>query len=378
MLKKAKNPQNIWSFQKKAVPLRPNMRIRARKSVEYLLNDITWYKMNRSLNVFFGLVVCGGLIAGLFIWTKRSVSDECVFNPHDFYNSIGGSSYSTGSSSVVSGATDGGWTVPMRSSSSMFRHRGASSYAPAYSAPNSPIASSPYRLDASASPLYTTSSATMKSFGGGNAMGGGVSMSGGAVRSAGGSVSMSGGAVSGSFASSPLASSPLASNLSPLASSPVAITDPAAAAASYDGIGNTTNGPRGMRGRRNGGPSGFGNDWWRWLDDWYNLENGNTLWGPQNADGTWCLTYWDLQKAYQEWCAYMESKGMAGALPSEDVWIAWFMNSEGNPYEGTNGRFQYVPVGDALPLLLIALLYALLVFMKSKKNQGLTSNNIVF
>ena len=331
--------------------------------------------MNRSLNVFFGLVVCGGLIAGLLIWTKRSVSDECVFNPHDFYNSVGGSSYSTGSSSVVSGATDGGWTVPMRSSSSMFRHRGASSYAPAYSAPNSPIASSPYRLDASASPLYTTSSATMKSFGGGNAMGGGVSMSGGAVSSAPIAYSQS--------PNSLIASSPITYSPSPIASSPVVNNQASgmeqyAAASTYDGVGNTTNGPRGMRGRRNGGPSGFGNDWWRWLDDWYNLENGNTLWGTQNADGTWCLTYWDLQKAYQEWCDYMESKGMAGALPSEDVWIAWFMNSEGNPYEGTNGRFQYVPVGDALPLLLIALLYALLVFMKSKKNQGLTSNNIVF
>ena len=328
--------------------------------------------MNRSLNVFFGLVVCGGLIAGLLIWTKRSVSDECVFNPHDFYNSVGGSSYSTGSSSVVSGATDGGWTVPMRSSSSMFRRSGVSSYAPAYSAPNSPIASSLYRLDASASPLYTTSSATMKSFGGGNAMGGGVSMSGGAVSSA-----------PIAYSQSPIASSPITYSPSPIASSPVVNNQASgmeqyAAASTYDGIGNTTNAPRGMRGRRNGGPSGFGNDWWRWLDDWYNLENGNTLWGTQNADGTWCLTYWDLQKAYQEWCAYMESKGMAGALPSEDVWIAWFMNSEGNPYEGTKGRFQYVPVGDALPLLLIALLYALLVFMKSKKNQGLTSNNIVF
>ena len=113
--------------------------------------------MNRSLNVFFGLVVCGGLIAGLLIWTKRSVSDECVFNPHDFYNSVGGSSYSTGSSSVVSGATDGGWTVPMRSSSSMFRRSGVSLYAPAYSAPNSPIASSPNGPIASSPITYTSS-----------------------------------------------------------------------------------------------------------------------------------------------------------------------------------------------------------------------------
>jgi hypothetical protein len=150
-----------------------------------------------------------------------------------------------------------------------------------------------------------------------------------------------------------------------IASSPVTITDPAAAA-SYEGIGNTTGGPRGIRGRQNGGPSSFGNDWWKWLDNQYNTEDNTMPWGSQNADGTWCLTYWDLKNAYQAWCDYMRSTGMAGALPSEDVWIAWFMNSEGSPYEGNNGFFQYVPIGDTLPLLAIALLYALILAIKSK------------
>ncbi len=322
--------------------------------------------MNRSLNVFFGLVVCGGLIAGLFIWTKRSVPDECVFNPHDFYNSIGGSSYSTGSSSVVSGATDGGWTVPMRSSSSMFRRSGVSSYAPAYSAPNSPIASSPYRLDASASPLYTTSSATMKSFGGGNAMGGGVSMSGGAVSSA-----------PIAYSQSPIASSPITYSPSPIASSPVVNNQASgmeqyAAASTYDGIGNTTNGPRGIRGRQNSGEGEdpwFAQSWLNWLD--WQYKNGAANWGTE-TDGVWGMTIYDARAAYDAWCEYMTSKGMAGTLPSFDDWLVWFMASENDPYAGRFGdSFRFVPIGDTLPLLVIVLLYALFLAIKSSSLKSL-------
>ena len=315
--------------------------------------------MNRNLSVFWGLVLCVGMIGGLIVLSQRGESGSDNGNPNEFYNSSSSRTYSHVSSSA---AVADGVGVPMSSTSAM--RRGSSFvYAPAYTAPNSPIASSPNGPIASSPITYTSSSAMTKSFGSG--MGAGVSMSGGAVRSTGGSVSMSGGAVSGSFASSPtnlLASSP--TNL--LASSPVTITDPAAAAASYEGIGNTTGGPRAIRGRQNGGPSSFGNDWWKWLDNQYNTEDNTMPWGSQNADGTWCLTYWDLKNAYQAWCDYMRSKGMAGALPSEDVWIAWFMNSEGSPYEGSNGFFQYVPIGDTLPLLVIALLYALSLAIKSK------------
>ena len=332
--------------------------------------------MNRSLNVFFGVLVCVGLIVGLFVWTKRSMSDSDKLNPYDFYNSVAGATYSVGGSGGV-GMADGGLSVPMHGGRSMFRHRGASSYAPAYTAPNSLIASSPNGPIASSPITYTSSSAMTKSFGGGNAMGGSVSMSGGAVSSSHNSPIAS--SPSGLLASSPnslIASSPITSspNFSIYASQSMG-SEVYSAAGIYAGMGTNDGTARGIRGRQNGGPSSFGNDWWKWLDNQYNTEDNTMPWGSQNADGTWCLTYWDLKNAYQAWCDYMRSKGMAGALPSEDVWIAWFMNSEGNPYEGNNGWFQYVPVGDALPLLLIALLYALLVFIKSKKSQVLTSNS---
>lgn len=321
--------------------------------------------MNRSLNVFFGLVVCGGLIAGLLIWTKRSVSDECVFNPHDFYNSVGGSSYSTGSSSVVSGATDGGWAVPMRSSSSMFRHRGASLYAPAYFAPNSPIASSPYRLDASASPLYTTSSATMKSFGGGNAMGG-VSMSGGAVSSA-----------PIAYSQSPIALSPITYSPSPIASSPVVNNQASgmeqyAAASTYDGIGTTTNGPRGIRGKQKVGPGagsgggGLAGSWMEWFYR-YGIDHGTDVYDEETKTHTYSFTWYQLQDAYQHYLNEFWD-GMwtpTNGAPSIYEWLEWLEGGGdgGYGYEGNFYRWQ--PIGDVWPLLVIALLYALILAIKS-------------
>ena len=317
--------------------------------------------MNRSLNVFFGLVVCGGLIAGLLIWTKRSVSDECVFNPHDFYNSIGGSSYSTGSSSVVSGATDGGWTVPMRSSSSMFRRSGVSLYAPAYTAPNSPIALSPNGPIASSPITYTSSSAMTKSFGGGNAMGGGVSMSGGAVRSTGGSVSMSAGGGISSPISLPSREGTGVGINSLIASSPVAIVDPAAAAAStYDGIGNTTNGPRGIRGRRNGG---IYDSWLEWLYR-YGVGYGTGT-GDEENGYTYTFNIYQLNAAYEAFCAYYDE--MWGTTPPDfDTWYAWFLKSGEDGYNYKNANFKWQPIGDAWSLLAIVLLYALVMIFRKK------------
>lgn len=333
--------------------------------------------MNRSLNVFFGLVVCGGLIAGLLIWTKRSVSDECVFNPHDFYNSVGGSSYSTGSFSVVSGATDGGWTVPMRSSSSMFRHRGASSYAPAYSAPSSPIASSPYRLDASASPLYTTSSATMKSFGGGNAMGGGVSMSGGAVSSA--PIAYSQSPIA--YSQSPIALSSITYSPSPIASSPVVNNQASGmeqyAAASYEGIGNTTSGPRGIRGRLrlpgsggSGSDDGFADDWLVWM-----AKNAGSY--VTSGEDGYGFDIYKLKTVYDAWLSgWMLQSGLSeDDAPSFDDFLTWFWSNEGNhtyTWVDQYGNDQttslyWVPMGDIWPLLVIALLYALFMVINSKR-----------
>ena len=318
--------------------------------------------MNRSLNVFFGVLVCVGLIVGLFVWTKRSMSDSDKLNPYDFYNSVAGATYSVGGFGGV-GMADGGLTVPMRSSSSMFRYRGASSYAPAYTAPNSLIASSPNGPIASSPITYTSSSATMKSFGGGNAMGGGVSMSGGAVSSAHNSPIAS--SPSGLLASSPnslIASSPITSspNFSIYATQSMG-SEVYSAAGIYAGMGTNDGTARGVRGRQNSdnAPS-VSDSWLIWLSQ-------HTNFGTQ-GEGGWYFDQYQLYKAWQEYCAKWNVT--MGPCPTWEQWLAWFAGGGSHTWGSGENQFNahFVPIGSVLPLLLVALLYALLVFIKSKKN----------
>ena len=326
--------------------------------------------MNRSLNVFFGVLVCVGLIVGLFVWTKRSMSDSDKLNPYDFYNSVAGATYSVGGSGGV-GMADGGLSVPMHGGRSMFRHRGASSYAPAYTAPNSLIASSPNSPIASSPITYTSSSAMTKSFGGGNAMGGSVSMSGGAVSSAPNSPIAS--SPSGLLASSPnslIASSPITSSPSfSFYGTQTMGTEVYSGAGIYAGIGNTTSGSRGIRGRQNGG---IYDSWLEWLYR-YGWEYGSSSGDAENGY-TYSFTDSQMLDAYNAFCEYWD-KQWGGEPPKFEVWLAWLQGAGegGLGYKGNTYRWQ--PIGEVWSLLVIALLYALLAFIKSKKSQGLTSNN---
>ena len=318
--------------------------------------------MNRNLNVFWGLVLCVGMIVGLTVLTHRSVSESDYGNPNEFYNSSSARTYSHVSSSA---AVADGVGVPMRSTSSM--RRGSSFvYAPAYTTPNSPIASSPNGPIASSPISYTSSSATAKSFGSG--IGAGVSMSGGAVRSAGGSVSMSGGSISSPISlpsregtgvgfNSLIALSPT----SPITSSPIVITDPAQAAASYEGIGNTTGGPRGIRGRFNA-PPGMGGEegdsegssyeaWleWMWRHGW--------RFGTETGENTWYFNSDQSRAAFEAWylsvygIPYDESNALTPPEFTYDEWLQWISGT--HTYNG----YTFTPVGDILPLIMMALAY---------------------
>ena len=326
--------------------------------------------MNRSLNVFFGVLVCVGLIVGLFVWTKRSMSDSDKLNPYDFYNSVAGATYSVGGSGGV-GMADGGLSVPMHGGRSMFRHRGAFSYAPAYTAPNSLIASSPNGPIASSPITYTSSSAMTKSFGGGNAMGGSVSMSGGAVSSSPNSPIAS--SPSGLLASSPnslLASSPITSSPSfSFYATQSMGSEVYSAAGIYAGMGTNDGTARGIRGRQNGG---IYDSWLEWLCRYG--SNYGTRTGDDKNGYTYSFTDSQMYTAYEEFCKYWDD--MWGTKPPTfDQWLAWLKGGgdAGYGYEGNFYRWQ--PIGEAWSLLVIALLYALVLFVKSKKSQGLTSNS---
>jgi hypothetical protein len=316
--------------------------------------------MNRNLNVFWGLVLCVGMIGGLIVLSRRGESGSKNGNPNEFYNSSSARTYSHVSSSA---AVADGVGVPMSSTSAM--RRGSSFvYAPAYTAPNSPIASSPAGPIASSPITYTSSSAMTKSFGSG--MGAGVSMSGGAVRSTGGSVSMSAGGGISSPISLPSREGTGVGINSLIASSPVAITDPAAAAASYEGIGNTTGGPRGIRGRQKSGYTPTVEESWLiWLSQ-------HTSSFGSSGEGGWYFDQYQLKAAWEAYCASWNIT--MGPCPTWEQWRDWFMGSGGSHTWGSGeGAFtaHFVPLGDVWSLLVIALLYALFLAIKSSSLKSL-------
>ena len=322
--------------------------------------------MRFRLSIFVGLVLCVVLLAayGLF---HRTIDSRDGWRPNAVYSNVGGSSYSTTTFSGVSSSANGlgAPAVSMRGSNSMLRRRAVSSYAPAYVAPSS-FANSQYPIGGTASsgvaPVYTTSSATAKSFGSGNAVSG-VYMSGGSVRATHSQSSI--GSSQSSIANIQL---PIANIQSPTANTQLPISNiQSPIASNYQGIGNTTiGGPRAMRGRQNLG-----------IDDDNNVEDTWLNWlammGKQyghEENGVWVYDIYDLRSAYDAYCASWNF-GM-GKKPTWDEWLDWFMGSEGDPYwwdDGDNNKygFSYVPVGDFMPLIVFAFLY--LVFMVYRRRQ---------
>ena len=317
--------------------------------------------MKLNINVLIGCALCVVLI-GVFGALNRTADSRDDWRPSEAYSRVGGSAYSAVSYSAASSSADG-LSVPavsMRGGNSMFRRRTVFSYAPAYSAPTSLIASSPYHLGASASnsaasALYTTSSATAKSFGSGNALSG---------------VSMSGGAVRATNSQSPVSNSQLsiANIQSPIAYTQLPTTEvQSPIAANYQGIGNTTiGGPRGMRGRQNGGPATNTGGWLNWL-----VLNG---YGTQGADGIWGLDVYELRRAYDAYVdAWNPTMGGNNQPPTWDEWLSWFMGSEDSPYGWTGdggdsySYYKFVPIGDVMPFLLLALLYTIALIIRRRK-----------
>ena len=324
--------------------------------------------MRFRLSIFVGLVLCVVLLAayGLF---HRTIDSRDGWRPNAVYSNVGGSSYSTTTFSGVSSSANGlgAPAVSMRGSNSMLRRRAVSSYAPAYVAPSS-FANSQYPIGGTASssvaPVYTTSSATAKSFGSGNAVSG-VSMSGGSVRA-----THSQSSITNSQLSIANIQLPIANIQSPTANTQLPISNiQSPIASNYQGIGNTTtNGPRAMRGRQNAAPTDNGYaSWLRWLDmygsgyaDGYDDETGTYTYSEQAA--------WD---AYVEWynSVYGCNPGeYTGSNPEVtwEMWLGWFKSNNGS-HQGNDGWHNFVPVGDYLPLLFMALLYVAYIFIRRRE-----------
>ena len=331
--------------------------------------------MSKNVNVFIGVLLCA-VLCGTFVWLSSS-GDESSWSPNDIYNEVQGAGsvggYATTSATFSGPSNEGGVALPMSSSS--MRARSSYKYAGAYSgasyAPlaSSPLASSPLTYGAApGAGLYTTSSAEVKSFGGG---GNGGAMSNGRSNSGLSNPSLQGGAGVGI---SPIAystarrggmSSVAGDDLAMMAAeNPVmAMTNAASVGmgnAVYAGMGYTTMNyygtasygvGRGMQGRRNA--NGIGGNV---LNDWIMSLIGDTENGFMYEDGG--IYYFDentLRGLYNEAIAN-------GELPTGVTWeqfLSWF--------EGKSDIYQFPIPDGAWFLCLLALGYTLYIIYRRKK-----------
>ena len=358
--------------------------------------------MKKNVNVFIAVllvaVLCGGVI-----WLQTADEEKLGWNIHDSYGDTpsysGGAAYTN---ATFAGPSAGEGGVMPLSSSSALRARTSYSYAGAYSGASSspianslsPIANSLTASSPSGAGLYTTSSKTFNSYGGGG--NGGAAM-GSAMR---GGVSTSQPAVGGSIAYAPSPISYTTSRRQAMPSSgdnpammaaenPVVAMANAANAANagmntsfYGGMYATADyssadygqysgmfggGSRmGVRGRQNG--ADLTDSWFEWMLDWLMANNG-----PINDGSGWYFNDDYLDALYAAFLARWEAGGFVGVQPPTQAdFEAWFLAGVGE----SGGKFSenniyWAPVGDILPLLLIALLYILFVTIKSKSLKSL-------
>ena len=364
---------------------------------------------SNQVSILVVLVLC--LAMGGFLYIMDRSSDEAMgWTPSELYSELGARSYEGSSFSDVTfsgGGNSDGVAVSMRNGSFSLRTRTrhASSLTP-----NSPIASSSNnlpslqggdggRLSSSGSLIgHMTSSAEFHSFGGGS------NMTMGSYTSSSNNLISSSPAI-GSYSQLPIASnlgSSVAINLPslqggdggrPVISAEQALISTSSSAsglfdstmssygvATYDQTvyGSYGSRPSGVRGKQNASGDDdepwFGKAWWQWLDWQYNEDRNNYSGGYGTyKDGTWYFSHQDAYAAYEAWCDYMVSKGMVNYedLPSLDDWMNWFMQSKGNAYSGTYGRYEFVPLGNILPLVLMALMYMIVLFVKRNKTAQL-------
>ena len=363
--------------------------------------------MNRNVNVFIGVILCA-LLCGCFVWLF-SVSEEDTWKPNEIYDQLHATSYSASYTNVnYSVSSNGGLALTM-SPSSALRRRAVSSYAGAYSgASYAPLASSPLTYGAaSGAGLHLTSSAEFKSFGGGGNGGAAMSYSQSPIanrqsNSGSFSPSLQGGAGVGSI--SPIAystarrgemSSATGDNpVQMMAEQPtMAMTSTAGMANGFYGgysamdysstatysstsdygqyTGMFGGGSRmGVRGRfnapGNNGATGY-DSWLLWLKSLgYNFGD--------NTDGNnYTFT---TDQSYAAFCAWYKAQTGKDYDPNNPLvvpeftyedWLAWIASGTDGMHNFQGWTFQFLtPVGDILPLLLLALLYVLFLVVKSK------------
>lgn len=351
--------------------------------------------MKSNFNIFILLFVC--LLVGS-IWhvvhVCMNMSSTVDNNPGNVTQLLGGEAdgeakssspftnvtFSGGSSSDNAFSLNGLRRQTMSSTSRM-KAKSAFSYArmSETASPNSLIASSPQ--SGSTSPIgHMTSDAQYHSFGGGGNMGSSpIAYSQSPIAYSSSPVIYNQSPIT--FSQLPIANNLLASSSAGNGAEEVMVAaeqsfsmasasyiSPFASSYAYNSYGvasyGATSNPNRLGGRQNAPSTGLGNSWLNWLDNYYS----NTLkwWDEDKGNGDSATLDW--QAAHSAYLAMLESWNYTmGDPPTWEEFEAWLWKSKGTWYEKNGHNYTYVPVGNVLPLLLMAILYAIILFVKRNK-----------
>ena len=340
--------------------------------------------MKTNVNLFIALILCA-VIGGALYFLARPSQESLGWNPDEMYGDLSRSAYSGSAftNATFSGSSNvGGVALSMQGGSLSSRTRAKSSRPitnqyPIANSP-SPIANTQSPIANGPSPIaYMTSGAEYRSFGGGG--NGNMGTAGTFRTNTQSPISNSQLPISNiqlpiANNPSPISNSqlPIANHPSPIANSQLPIANNPSAmfgyelkttfgTASYETYSMlpTRNNVRGRQ-RTGNGPT-VEDSWLIWL------SQHASDYGTSGEDG-WYFDQYQLKQAWVEYCAKWNVT--MGKCPTWEEWLAWFMGDGGSHTWGSGDNVfnaYFVPVGDMLPLLLIALLYMIILFVKRNK-----------
>ena len=338
---------------------------------------------SNQISIFIVLIL-SVVIGGLLYFLERSSDEDLGWSPNEMYGELGARSYdgSSFTNATLSGASNGGVALSMPHTSFSLRTRvSPTTYSPLpISNSQSPIANGP-------SPIaYMTSGAEYRSFGGG---GNGNMGSAGTFRaSAQSPIANSQSPIA--YTPSPIAysPSPISNTPSPISNTPATVAsgnNPAGlfsyalqtsyGTASYEAmnyyanngnrINNRFNAPPGMSGEEGDDDGSAYESWLHWMSihGWkFGTQNGDNTWDYDN-EATWNAFLVWYKSVYGK--DYKPDDPMTPPEFTYEEWLKWF-TSNGGSHNYDGWTFNFTPVGDVLPLIILAILYAAFLIMKRR------------
>ena len=354
---------------------------------------------SNQVSILVVLVLC--LAMGGFLYIMDRSSDEAMgWTPSELYSELGARSYEGSSFSDVTfsgGGNSDGVAVSMRNGSFSLRTRASRASMPVAAPQASSLSLSGSTSTSSSGSLigHMTSSAEYHSFGGGHSgnMGSamtGMANSGNVAASFAYSSPSYGVASSGLSSYSPITLSSGTDGTQVMSAEQALISTSNSASglfgsalqnaygtatygdvygSSANRVNNRFNAPPGAGGGTGGDDEGDGSAYEAWLK-W--MAQFGYLFGQDKGGGVYDFDNEEAWKAFLIWYEatynrpYDESNNTTPPEFTYQQWLSWFTSNGGTHTDGTN-TFNFIPVGNILPLLLMALVYVLILFVKRNK-----------